>query len=97
MQLYNLIVLHCQVVTRFFLCKPLVLISKNSVYLVSDLHEETRDKGLSNVGIVLLRGELGTSSGKGKSVHDSGQLLTDIIGTECKSINSYRTITQFTS
>ena len=83
MQLNDLVVLDCQVVTRFFLWRGLVLMSKKYAYLVCNLHEESRNKSLSNVGIVLLWSEFGTSSRKSKSVHNSRELLTNIIGTKC--------------
>ena len=51
-------------------------------YLVCHLHEEARYESLANVGVVLLWGELCTASGQGESVHNSRELLSDIISTE---------------
>ena len=50
--------------------------------LVGDLHKESGNKGFSNIGIVLFGSKFSTSSWQSKSVHDTGQLLSDIISTK---------------
>lgn len=47
---------------------------------VTDLHEETGDEGLSDVGVVIARGEVAGDEGKIVADHDSGELLADIVG-----------------
>ena len=50
--------------------------------LVGDLHKESRNKSFSNIWIVLFGSEFSTSPWQSKSVHDTWQLLSDIISTE---------------
>ena len=98
MELDNLVVLHRQIMTWFFLKTPVSqgqkkvievkrghLRSKGDLEitnLVGDLHKESRNKSFSNIWIVLFGSEFSTSSWQSKSVHDTWQLLSDIISTE---------------
>jgi hypothetical protein len=66
MELYNLIIFNCQVVS--------------SALQVGNLHEKSLNQCLANVDVVVFRCEIGAGALEIESVHDTSELLTDIIG-----------------
>ena len=55
-----------------------VYVSHYTVYY-EYLHEESRDKGLPDIEVVIFAGELGTGPAKVETVHDSRELFPYIV------------------
>lgn len=49
-------------------------------FQMSDLHEESLNQSLANVNVVILGCELGAGALQVESVHDTSELLTNIVG-----------------
>lgn len=72
MQLNDLVVLDGQVVT--------------GALQMGDLHEESLHKCLANVDVVVFRGELGAGALQVEAVHDSGELLPNVVSRLQRSV-----------
>ena len=82
-ELHHLVVLHGQVVSRPLQVGDLktlkLMFAIPKIVISVHLHEESRTEGFPNVHVVVFAGEVCAGSLQVESVHDSAQLLSDVV------------------